>query len=68
MREAVLGEVGLTGEVRAINHIETRVAEVKKMGFESCLVPQSNLKRMRTDKRIAVTGVKTITDAIEVLF
>ncbi len=64
----VLGEVGLTGEVRAINHIETRVAEVKKMGFENCLLPYSNLKRMHDEQRIAVTGVKTISEAIEALF
>ncbi len=64
----VLGEVGLTGEVRAINHIETRVAEVKKMGFENCVLPYSNLKRMRNEKRISITGVKTISEAIEALF
>ena len=64
----VLGEVGLTGEVRAINHIETRVAEVKKMGFDNCILPYSNLKRMNKDPRITITGVKTISDAIEALF
>jgi DNA repair protein RadA/Sms len=64
----VLGEVGLTGEVRAINHIETRVAEVKKMGFENCVLPYSNLKRMQDEKRLSVTGVKTIAEAIEALF
>ncbi|MEW6079842.1 MAG: DNA repair protein RadA [Thermodesulfobacteriota bacterium] len=64
----VLGEVGLTGEVRAINHIETRVAEVKKMGFNSCLLPYSNVKRMHNEKQITITGVKTISDAIEALF
>ena len=59
------GEVGLTGEVRAIGHVETRIAEAKKMGFARCLVPQSNLKRMTKVKEIEIIGVKTISEAIE---
>lgn len=64
----VLGEVGLTGEVRAVSHIETRVNETKKMGFLRCLVPESNLKRMTEVKGIDVIGVKTVSEAIEILF
>ncbi len=64
----VLGEVGLTGEVRAISHVETRVAEGKKMGFNRCLVPQSNLKRMGKIKGIKLVGVKTVEQAVEELF
>lgn len=64
----VLGEVGLTGEVRAVSHIETRVNETKKMGFSRCLVPESNLKRMTKVKGIDVVGVKTLSKAIEILF
>ncbi|MFP4041057.1 MAG: DNA repair protein RadA [Desulfosudaceae bacterium] len=64
----VLGEVGLTGEVRAINHIETRVAEIKKMGFNNCLLPHGNLKRMAHEKNIRIQGVKTVADAMEALF
>ncbi len=64
----VLGEVGLTGEVRAVSHIETRVNETKKMGFSRCLVPESNLKRMTEVKGIDVIGVKTVSEAIEILF
>ncbi|MBU3981479.1 MAG: DNA repair protein RadA [Proteobacteria bacterium] len=64
----VLGEVGLTGEVRAVSHIETRVNETKKMGFSRCLVPESNLKRMTKVEGIDVIGVKTVAEAIEILF
>ncbi len=64
----VIGEVGLTGEVRAVNHIETRVAEAKKMGFANCLVPYGNLKRMPEEKKMTITGVKAIGDAVDVLF
>ena len=64
----MFGEVGLTGEVRAIGHVETRIAEAKKMGFTRCLIPKSNLKRMAKMKDIEITGVKTISQAMEELF
>jgi DNA repair protein RadA/Sms len=64
----IFGEVGLTGEVRAIGHVETRIAEAKKMGFTRCLIPNSNLKRMAKMKSIEIMGVKTISQAMEELF
>jgi len=64
----ILGEIGLTGEVRAIGHVETRLAEAKKMGFNRCLVPQSNLKRTTGMKGIKLIGVKTVSEAMENLF
>lgn len=64
----VLGEVGLTGEVRAIGQIDTRVAEVKKMGFKRCLVPDGNMKRIRNLDGIKVSGIKTVSQAVEMLF
>ena len=67
-RSVVLGEVGLTGEVRAISQVETRVAEIKKMGFTRCLIPESNLKRLTKQDGIELTGIKTVSGAMEVLF
>ncbi|OQX18453.1 MAG: DNA repair protein RadA [Desulfobacteraceae bacterium IS3] len=64
----LMGEVGLTGEVRAISHVEIRVAEVKKMGFTKCFVPKSNLKRMTEITGIEIFGVKSVIEAIEELF
>ncbi|MBC8443560.1 MAG: DNA repair protein RadA [Deltaproteobacteria bacterium] len=64
----VIGEVGLTGEVRAVGHIETRVAESRKMGFTRCLIPESNLSRMQGTFEIDIVGVRTVSEAIEVLF
>ncbi len=64
----VLGEVGLTGEVRAISHAETRVMEIKKMGFKRCLLPESNLKRMAVIDNIELAGIKNISEAMELLF
>lgn len=65
---AVFGEVGLTGEVRAIGHVETRVEETRKMGFQRCLVPQHNLERMADLDGIQVVGVRTISEAMDTLF
>jgi DNA repair protein RadA/Sms len=64
----ILGEIGLTGEVRAIGHIETRIAEAKKMGFNRCVLPQSNLKRTAGIKGIKLVGVKNVSEAMEELF
>jgi DNA repair protein RadA/Sms len=64
----VLGEVGLAGEVRAIGQVDIRLAELKKMGFKRCLVPDSNLKRIPDIDGIEVAGIKTVSEAIEMLF
>ncbi|MBW2620258.1 MAG: DNA repair protein RadA, partial [Deltaproteobacteria bacterium] len=64
----IFGEVGLTGEVRAIGHVETRIAEAKKMGFTRCLVPKSNLKQMTKIKGIEIIGIKTISQSMEEIF
>ena len=64
----VLGEVGLTGEVRAIGQVDTRLLESRKMGFTRCLVPASNLKRLPEIKGIEITGVKTVSEVVENLF
>jgi DNA repair protein RadA/Sms len=64
----VLGEVGLAGEVRAIGQVDIRLAEIKKMGFKRCLVPDSNLKRIPDIEGIKVEGIKTVPEAIEMLF
>jgi DNA repair protein RadA/Sms len=64
----VLGEVGLTGEVRAIGQVDTRISESRKMGFTRCLVPASNIKRLRAIKGIEIMGVRTVSEAVENLF
>jgi DNA repair protein RadA/Sms len=67
-RTVVLGEIGLTGEVRAIGQVETRISESRKMGFTRCLVPESNLKRLPALDGIEITGIKTVAEAMENLF
>ncbi len=64
----VLGEVGLTGEVRAVGRIEPRISEIKKMGFKRCIVPAANLKRTGDLKAIEIIGVQSIQEAVDLLF
>ena len=64
----VLGEIGLTGEVRAIGQADTRIAESRKMGFHRCLLPKSNLKRLADIDGIKIEGVKTVSEVVENLF
>ena len=64
----VLGEVGLTGEVRAIGQVDTRVAEAGKMGFNRCMVPEGNSKRIRGIDGIKVEGIKSVSEAVDMLF
>jgi DNA repair protein RadA/Sms len=64
----VLGEIGLTGEVRAIGQADTRIAESRKMGFSRCLLPKSNLKRLPDVDGIEIEGVRTVSEVVEKLF
>ncbi len=60
----VFGEVGLSGEVRAVNMPEQRVAEARKLGFETCVLPEVCLKMVKGVKGIRLVGVKTINDVV----
>ena len=61
----IFGEVGLTGEVRAVNMVEQRVLEAKKLGFSVCIVPQVNLKALKNIDGIAVVGVGSVMDILK---
>ena len=58
----VFGEVGLSGEVRAVSMPEQRVNEAKKLGFETCILPEVSLKMVKGISGIRLIGVKTIND------
>lgn len=59
----VFGEIGLTGEVRAVNMAEQRVLEAAKMGFELCILPQSNKENIKKST-IKMIGVRNIREII----
>ena len=63
----VFGEVGLSGEVRAVSMPEQRVAEAKKLGFETCIMPEVCRDMVKDIKGIRVIGVKNIGDAIQLI-
>ena len=64
----VLGEIGLTGEIRAVSHTPIRITEAGKMGFNRCILPESNIKRLNKNTKIKLIGVKNVSDAIDALF
>lgn len=63
----VFGEVGLSGEVRAVSMPEQRVAEAKKLGFDTCVIPAVSLDSVKGIKGIKVIGVKTVNDAMNLI-
>lgn len=63
----VFGEVGLSGEVRAVSMPEQRVAEAKKLGFETCIMPEVSKDMVKGIQGIKVIGVKNIGDAMSLL-
>ncbi len=63
----VFGEVGLSGEVRAVNMPEQRVAEAKKLGFETCILPENSLKMVKEIQGIRLVGVKTVNEAVGII-
>ncbi len=60
---AVIGEIGLSGEIRAVNHIEKRINEAQKLGFKRIIIPASN-DIQDEFKGIEIVKVKRILEAI----
>ena len=63
----IMGEVGLTGEVRRINMIEKRLKEAEKLGFKRCIIPENNKKHLEEKYKMEIVGVKNIGEALRVL-
>ena len=63
----IMGEVGLTGEVRRINFIEKRLREAEKLGFKTCVIPESNKKVLKDKFKLDIIGVKDVKEAMEKL-
>ena len=64
---AVIGEVGLTGEIRSVNMIDKRLKEVEKMGFKKCIIPESNKKLLKEKYKLDIIGCRDIIDAMKYL-
>lgn len=63
----VFGEVGLSGEVRAVSMAQQRVQEAKKLGYETVIMPRVNVEGMDTIDGIRIIGVGGIGEAIDVI-
>jgi DNA repair protein RadA/Sms len=65
----ILGEVGLSSEVRSVSQLAVRINEADKLGFKKCIVPKNNLKMQVDQKRqnIKLIGVETVKEALEAL-
>ena len=67
-RLVAFGEVGLSGEVRSVSMAAQRVAEAKKLGFDTCVLPTVCMKGLKSDEKMKLIGVKSIQDVIDMLF
>lgn len=64
----LIGEVGLGGEIRSVGHIDKRIAEAKKLGFKTAIIPIGNLKGTKQDNSIKIIAVENVKDTVEKLF
>lgn len=64
---AALGEVGLSGEVRSISHMEQRLGEVQRLGFTKCMIPEHHYKELRAFPGLELLSVKNISQALRLL-
>ena len=62
-----IGEVGLSGEVRAVSQIQTRVQEAKKLGFTTCVIPKVCIDSVKEVKGIKVIGVSNVSEAMDLI-
>lgn len=61
-----IGEVGLTGEIRAVSHMNQRLAEVARLGFRKCIIPKKSSEKLEIPNELSVYRVKNLREAIEV--
>ena len=63
----VMGEVGLTGEVRRINMIDKRLKEAERLGYKTCIIPENNKKHLENSYKMEIIGVKNLNEALQAL-
>ena len=60
-----IGEVGMTGEIRAVSHMNQRLAEITRLGFRKCIIPRGGSEKLEIPDEITVYRVRNIREAIE---
>ncbi len=63
----ILGEVGLTSEIRSISFFEKRISEAEKLGFDYCLLPEQNVAAFKKKTKMQLIAVKNVAHAIKCL-
>ena len=60
-----IGEVGLTGEIRSVSHMNQRIAEVARLGFNKCIIPKNSSEKLEIPEGLTIYRVKNLREAIE---
>lgn len=60
----IIGEIGLTGEIRSVSNLESKINEASKLGFKKVIVPKANLPLKTNFKTIEIIGVSRLLEAI----
>ncbi|RXZ82815.1 DNA repair protein RadA [Paenibacillaceae bacterium] len=63
--DVIFGEIGLTGEVRAVSRAEQRVKEAEKLGFKRIIMPEKSLKGWKAPDGLHIIGVNTVSEALK---
>ncbi len=61
-----IGEVGLTGEIRSVSHMNQRLGEVSRLGFKKCIIPKGGSEKLEIPQGLTVYRVRNLREAIEV--
>lgn len=61
-----IGEVGLTGEVRSVSHVNQRLGEVRRLGFRKCIIPNGGHEKLEIPEGLEVYKVRNLREAIEI--
>ena len=64
---AAIGEVGLSGEVRSISHLEQRLSEIERLGFTKCIIPAHRNRELREFPHLTLLPVQNVAQALRIL-
>ena len=61
-----IGEVGLTGEIRMVSNLDQRLSEIRRLGFERCIIPKHGSDAIRAPEGLQLLRVRNLREAIEI--
>ena len=64
---AAIGEIGLTGEIRSVSHMNQRLGEVARLGFRKCVIPRSGSEKLEIPPGLTVYRVRNLREALEIV-